>query len=331
MLVEVPAGDLHRIVFVPRDGKGAIRTVTTLTKPPWYLDSAKDGTLYLDQADRPHEILRLPVNGGQPEVLGSSDTYVPAGQYMDPVENSDGRFLLDTEFSGRGRLLIGKPGQDFAPLLDTNDETSSAATSLGHGEVAFALGSGTGAMVVIASTTEGRVVRWLQGTKGHSITSLAASPDSKTLYFGAAGFIWSIPADDGSPKKIAPGENAAVDLSRNDLVITTHVFSNPVLTRVPVTGGKPRDVHLANAQGLAPVPNGSHAVNRQGKMLVTISPSDSWFYRVAILDLTTGQIAPIKLSYPGDTLSGNWASDGRIICVGLPPKSRVWRFRFESK
>jgi eukaryotic-like serine/threonine-protein kinase len=70
VLVEVPAGDLHRLVFAPRDGKGAIQTVMTLTRPPWYLDAAKDGTLYLDQVDRPHEILRFPVNGGHPELLG---------------------------------------------------------------------------------------------------------------------------------------------------------------------------------------------------------------------------------------------------------------------
>jgi hypothetical protein len=82
VFVEVPAGDLHRIVFVPRDGKHAIQTVMTLTKPPWYLESAKDGTLYLDQVDRPHEILRFRVTGGQAEVLGSSDTYVAAGQYI---------------------------------------------------------------------------------------------------------------------------------------------------------------------------------------------------------------------------------------------------------
>lgn len=128
VLVDVAAGDSHRIVFVPRDGKGVIQTVMTLTKPPWYLESAKDGALYLDQVDRPHELLRFPVTGGNPEILGSSDTYVPAGQYMEPVETTGGRFLLDTEFSGRGRLLIAKPGEDFVPLLDTVDGTSSPAT-----------------------------------------------------------------------------------------------------------------------------------------------------------------------------------------------------------
>jgi hypothetical protein len=103
----------------------------------------------------------FPSAGGQPEVLGSSDTYVPAGQYMQPVETTDGRFLLDTEFSGRGRLLVGKPSADFIPLLDTSEETSSPAASLGNNEVALVLGSGSDAMIVIASATEGRLVRKL--------------------------------------------------------------------------------------------------------------------------------------------------------------------------
>jgi hypothetical protein len=73
VLVEVPASDLHRIVVVPRDGKGVIQTLMTLSKPPWYIHIAKDSTLYLDQVDRTHEILRFPISGGRPEVLGSSD------------------------------------------------------------------------------------------------------------------------------------------------------------------------------------------------------------------------------------------------------------------
>jgi len=331
VLVDVAAGDLHRIVFVPRDGNGATYTVTTLTKPPWYLESAKDGALYLDQVDRPHQLLRFPVAKGVPEVLGSSDTYVPAGQYMEPVETADGRFLLDTEFSGRGRLLLAKPGGDFVPLLDTNDETSSPATALSNDEVAFVVGSGSSAIVAIASASEGRVVRWLQGTKGKHTTSLAASPDSKTVYFGADGYIWSVPANDGSPQKVAPGDNVSVNPTGQDLVITRGVTSNPLLIRFSIQSGKSEDVHLENGRSLAPVPTGARAINRQGKMLITISPSDSWFYRVAVLDLPTGHITPIEVNYAGDTLSSNWTADGRVISVGLPLRSHIWRFRPADK
>jgi hypothetical protein len=181
-------------------------------------------------------------------------------------------------------------------------------------------------MVVIASTTEGRVVSWLQGTKGRHITALAASPDSRTIYFGADGYIWSIPAEDGSPRKVAAGENVSVDPNGRDLVITQSVTSTPILTRASINGGGTEEIHLETGQRMAPVPNGARAINRQGQMLITMSPSDSWFFRLGVLDLRTRQITPIKVTYTGDTLSGNWAPDGRVTSVGLPLKSHMWRF-----
>jgi hypothetical protein len=110
------------------------------------------------------------------------------------------------------------------------------------------------------------------------------------------------------------------------LIITQNVTSSPTLIRVSVDDGKTEEVHIENSQSLAPVPTGARAINRQGKM-ITISPSDSWFYRVAVLDLKTGQITPIKVTYAGDTLFGNWTADGRVASTGLPLKSHIWRFR----
>lgn len=331
VLVDVPAGDLHRIVIVPRDGKGAVRTLLTLTKPVWYIDAAKDGTLYLDQVDRPHEIIRFPLNGGQPEVFAFSDSYAPAGQYMGPVQTSDGRLLLDTAFSGRGRLLIGKPGADFVPLLDTPEETSSPSVALPHNEVALVLGTGSDAMIVIASATEGRLVRRLNGTKGLQISSLAVSPNAETLYFGSDGNIWSIPTTDGKPQKIAPGDDVSVTPDGRELILTLGLTSNPTLTRVPASGGKVAKVPVEAGQFIAPVPVGSGAISKDGKMLISISPSDSWFYRVVVLDLATGRITPIRVAYAGDTISAGWTADGQVMSVGLLLKSHLWRFRSAAK
>jgi hypothetical protein len=186
-------------------------------------------------------------------------------------------------------------------------------------------------MVVIASTAEGRLVRWLQGTKGRHITALAASPDAKTLYFGADGFIWAIPAVDGTAQKIAAGDNVSVNPNGRELILTQNLVSNPTLAKVSLSGGNSEQVQLENGQWLAPVPTGARAINRDGKMLITTSPSDSWFYRVAVLDTQTGKTAPIKVTYSGDTLSGNWTADGHVISVGLPLRSHVWRFRRAAK
>jgi hypothetical protein len=129
---------------------------------------------------------------------------------MDPVQTADDRFLLDTAFSGQGRLLIGKPDGGFVPLLDTREETSGPAVSLADGKIAFVLGTGPEQTIAIASTTEGRLVRRLAGAKGRSISGLAASPEGKTLYFAADEFIWAIATEDGAPRKLAAGDAVTV-------------------------------------------------------------------------------------------------------------------------
>jgi Tol biopolymer transport system component len=332
VLVVEPAGNLHRIVAAPLDGKGTLRTLLTLTMPPWYMDEARDGTLYLDQIDRPHEILRFPVSGGLPEVPASADTYDPAGRYMEPVETTDGRFLLDTGFAGLGRILIGMPHGDFVPLLDTREQTTSPAVPLENGEVALVLGRGNDQMLAIASTQEGRIVRRLTATKGRTITGLAASPDGKTLYFGADGFIWATTSSgDGPLRKIAAGDTVTSSPDGRILILTEDQESRPSFVSVSADGGGTKEIHLDSSQSLAPVSVGSRALNPDGKMLINISPSDSWFYRVAVLDLATGRIKSIPVTYPGDTMSANWTTDGRVLSVGLPLRSHIWRFRMVAK
>jgi dipeptidyl aminopeptidase/acylaminoacyl peptidase len=223
---------------------------------------------------------------------------------MEPVETTDGRFLLDTGFAGLGRILIGMPHGDFVPLLDTREQTTSPAVPLENGEVALVLGRGNDQMLAIASTQEGRIVRRLTATKGRTITGLAASPDGKTLYFGADGRI---------------------------LILTEDQESRPSFVSVSADGGGTKEIHLDSSQSLAPVSVGSRALNPDGKMLINISPSDSWFYRVAVLDLATGRIKSIPVTYPGDTMSANWTTDGRVLSVGLPLRSHIWRFRMVAK
>jgi Tol biopolymer transport system component len=327
VLVDSPQGELHRIIAVPRSGSGRVQTVLTLTSPPWYIDAAKDGTLYVDLMDRPHEILSYPTSGGVPEVMAHADTVVMAGRYMEPVRASGGGLLLESRFSGGRRMLIGKPGGDFLPLLDSSEESAAPATSLGGDEVALVVGSGNDAQVVIVSVAEGRVIRWLQGSKGKHIDSLASSPDSKTLYFGAEGAIWSIPVSDGVPLKITNGDCLAVNPNGRELVVMVNQTSSPFLTRVFPAGGEAKKIPVESGFSLAAVPLGSHGIDKNGKLLVTVSPADSWFYRVAILDPGTGRITPVNVTYSGDTLTANWGEDGRILAVGLPLKGHIWRFR----
>ncbi len=181
--------------------------------------------------------------------------------------------------------------------------------------------------IAIASTTEGRLVRRLAGTKGRGISGLAASPDGKTLYFAAGEFIWAIATEDGAPRKLAAGDAVTVSPDGRTLILTQSVRSNPRFMSVPPEGGSEKEIHLESGQSLAPVPIGSRALSQDGRLLINVSPPNSWFYRVAVLNLATGHITPIPVTYQGDTVSGNWTADGQVVAVGLPLKSHIWRFR----
>lgn len=327
VLVEVASGDLHRVVRVPCDGTGPIQTVLTLTEAPWYMDLSPDGTLYLDQVVRPHEILRFsPAGGAAPEVLASSDTHVAAGPYMAPVQVSDGRYLLDVGFSGHERLVIGKPGADFVPLLDTSEATSSPAVALADDEVALVIGQGANSAIGIASAREGRLLRRMQSTTGKNVTGIAASPDSRTLYFSSDGRIWSVPVTDGVPHQVTSGDNVAVFPDGEHLLVTRNQWASPTVVKVSLDG-REQPFQLDPAWSIAPVPLGTAAVDAKGRVLIAISPPNSWFFRTSVVDPATGRVTPINLPYAGDTLTANWTGDGHILSVGLPLRSHLWRFR----
>ena len=297
----------------------------TLTTAPWLMDAGPDGTIYLDQVERPLEVLRFPVTGGTPEVIASSETYPP--EYMQPVELPDGRFLLPSLLSGRARLLIGKAGGNFFPLVDTAEETGPPAALLPNNEVAFMAGTGSDQTIVIASAREGRIIRRLQGVKGEYVTRLAASADGKTLFYTTSGNVWAIPAADGTPRKICAGDGVAVDPNGKDLIVNLNEKAGVRLVRVPISGGPGQDIRVQGDLPIDDVPLGGNGVRKDGKILVGVFPRDSWFFSLAILDPATGKLTRVPLNYTGDLYLSAWGSDGRILAMGRPMRAHLWRFR----
>jgi len=273
------------------------------------------------------ELLRFPVSGGTPEVVAVSEAYPP--DFMQPVQFPDGRFLLPALLSGRARLLIGKPGGNFFPLVDTAEQTGPPAVLLSTSEVAFIAGTGSDQTVVIASARDGRIVRRLQGVKGKDVTSLAASADGETVYYTTSGDVWAIPAADGTPRKICTGDGVAVDPNGRDLVVSVNEKTGVRLTRVPLSGGPGHDIRVQSDRpiSLLPVAPRVTAVRKDGKILVPVLGVESWFIGLAILDPVTGKFTRVPLNYTGDLLTAVWANDGRILAFGQPIRAHIWRFR----
>jgi predicted Ser/Thr protein kinase len=325
VLIDLPSGNLHRIVAIPRSGRGSIRTLITLTSAPWALDAAPDGALYVDQVDRPLDVLRLPRSGGTPEVLASLESY--SQEFAPPVEFSDGRIVLPTLISGRPRLLVGKPGGSFVPLLETNEDTAPPMVQVGDDEAALMVGSSPQRSLAIVSVKEGRILRRFDVTVGKQITGLAASPDGKDLYYLSSGSVWSVPSQGGSPHMICAGDGAAVNPDGRDLIVSLNEQQHVRLERVPLTGGPTQPIQVRGDLPVSPMLLGPDALNKDGKLLVSVAPRDSWFFGLAILDPTTGAVTRVPLNYTGDIMVAGWGSDGRILAIANPMRSHIWRFR----
>ncbi len=325
VMIDLPAGNLHQIIAVPRSGSGPVRVLMTLTTPAWTMDAGPEGNIYLDQVERPFQILRFPVSGGVPEVLASTEDR--GTNLSSPVEFPDGRFLLPTIASGRFQLLIGKPNGNFFPLVDTPEETALPATLLADNKVAFMAGAGSDQTIAIASAGDGRITRRLQGCKGKFVTSLAASPDGNTLFYITEGSLWEIPAHDGAARKIAAADGVAVASNGKDLVVSLVEKAGVRLVRIPLSGGAAQDIRVESGIPIDPIPLGGTSLRADGKLLVGIVPRDSWFFRPAVLDLASGTLTRVPLSFTGDTFMLGWAGDGRILSFGEPIRAHLWRFR----
>jgi len=325
VLIDLPSGNLHQIVAVPRSGSGPVRILMTLTTSPWTMDAGPDGSIYIDQVDRPLQIVRFPASGGTPEVVATAESTGNVSSV--PVEFPDGRFLLPMLISGRSQLLMGKPGGNFSPLIDTTEETRLPAALLPGNQVAFVAGTGPAQTIAIASAGEGRIIRRLQGCRGKYVTALAASPDGKKLYYTAEGNLWAIPATDGTPRKISAGDGVAVDPNGKDLIVNMVEKAGVQLVRIPFSGGPAQDIQVQSDIPIDPMPLGGTGLRKDGKLLIGVTPKDSWFFSPAVLDVANGKLTRVPLNFSGDILLSGWTNDGRILAFGEPMRAHIWRFR----
>jgi hypothetical protein len=324
VLVDLKAGDLHRVVSIPRNGSGSTRTLLSLTLSPWFMDVDKDSNLYLEQADRPIEVLRFAASGGTPELLAGSEV-APAGGLV-TLQLPDGRVVLDSVAAGRSRLLAARPGGEATPLIETKEETSGPACQVGEGEVAFLLGPHGRAVVAVASIADGRIVGRLEDVPGGEVTDLAASPDGKTLYYVASRVVWAIASSGGQPRRVAPGDAVAADPNGTDLIVQLIEKEGIRLVRVAASGGAEQPIPFQGSLRLAPVPIGPNAIGKDGRVLLAIATPDAWFYGAGILDPRGGRLERIPINFTGDLLSPGWLDDGRVLTSGWPLKATLWRF-----
>ncbi len=319
------AADLHVVVSVPMDGSPGMKTLFSLTNVIGFLDAGSDGSIYADVWERPGQVVRMTSTGGSVEQIGSGQADVAAPEAV-PLQ--DGRVAFATRTAGRDRLLAAGSGKDPAPLVETQEETTTPVTPVGKSEVAFLIGAPQSRIIAVATIAAGLIVSRLESTRGKSIQSMTTLPDGQTIFFTAQGSVWSVPITGGEPQRLGAGDSVTADPSRSELIVRLDEKDTARLVRmsrsgidlgsIPVESG---NIRVAVGEPLSP-----RAVHADGRILVQVT-TGTWAWPAGILDPRSGRIQILPLGYPADMLAPGWSPDGKIVTLAAPVRSTLWRFR----
>jgi eukaryotic-like serine/threonine-protein kinase len=314
-------GSLTQVMSVPIDGHGPAQQLFTVTGYVQSLAVGADGGIYLDQSERPMEIIRFAPEGGRVEHVATAQK--PVGDYFAALP--DGGTVWAEYSAGRRRLMIGAAGKEPASLGSTNEEISGPMTAVGEDAVAFVLDAETHPTIGVAALTNGRIARRIPFDKGH-VEEMASSPDGKTLYVSAAGTIWAVTAD-SEVRRLCAGNFVSVEPGGQSLLVEVKEAPNTKLVRVPLNGGAEREIPV-------PVPlTLGYAIDNEGVRkgrLVAPGSSPTWYWPPAMFDLATGKSARIPLDYVSDFHHMSWTPDGKVMASALLWRSNMWKFTRKS-
>jgi serine/threonine protein kinase len=318
-------GGLHRVLVVDLERPEVIRTSLPLTAVPTAVDMDRDGNLFVDQSERPAEILR-----GKP---GGAIERIPLPPLFDelsvlPLPNDV--LLVDAQSRGQRRLMLIAPGKDPRPFLESKLESSGPLALLGTNHVVFALHTGSTFNLAIASL-EGRNLRTLDAVSAplREELSVAGAPDGNTIYYASGGGVFSLPTAGGTPARLCPGQSVAVDPNGQFLVIRTGRGSGEELIRYSLVDRTQQPLRIAGTYPLVMNRIASNAVAQDGRILLQVAPLDSWFWSAAVLDPKTGAMQ-LATEYDADMGSPGWDREGRLVASAMFFRSSIWRFRPEG-
>ena len=327
VLAALPAGSITRIVTIPTSGQSAARTLFTVTSSVWYLEAARDQGLFVNLVDRPLELVRLSSGGAGPSERIAS---FPVGGGHDQILLlPDGRTVAPARASGRTRLMAAEKGKDPLPLVNTQEETAAPMTLAGPREIAFVIGPSPHNTIALAETATGRIVRRIAPGKG-VINGLTAPADGGTLYFCAGGSVWAIPSSGGEARAVSTGEYAVMDISGRSLIVVRRESSHIRMFHVPLDGAPEREISLDSSIPLYGDHGGyfsSGSIDAKGRLLIGLSPFDSWFNPLGILATDTGRVTRVAGETLSDHHSGVWTPDGRILSAQVSMRATIWKFR----
>jgi hypothetical protein len=312
-------GDESQIVSIPRDGSGREAVLLRTTSFVNNVAMGPDGSIYLDQMNRPSELVRFAPSTGQLE-----RTPLPPSIFPGVFPLRDGKVLAAQRTRGRTRIVAYAPGKDPTDFLGSRATSTFPIASLGSEQALLRLTDSSGTALVAANASTGSIT---MRQAGLDYESFAGSPDGKTIFFADSGAIWSMPAAGGQRRRLAEGSAVATDPGGH-YVVSQVVGSDGVrLLHVPLDGGPPHQITVHGDTPVSLNPLAPNAVAADGRIVVEVVSKASWFWPAAILDPVTGKlsIVPPGLSY--DMYLGGWDTEGHVVTTALGLESALWRFR----
>lgn len=317
------SGDLATVIQVPRAG-GSRRELLSLTESITGVDVAPNGDVYVDQMSRPLNVTRINADGTGVTPLLTFAGMMAGNHARGAGSLSDGRLVFPVDRNGRRQLVVMAPGQNPQPVIQTQDETDGPIAPAGPSGVAFLLGPTR--TLAIASAADGRITHRLVNAHPGAIAQVASMPDGKTLYYAAAGKIWSIAAaDDAKPVAVRDGEAVAVDPRGDALVIQLNEANNVRFVRRLIATGVEQPLSFPDVR-LTTTGLSAGAIGPGGIILKNANYADSWVWNLALLDPAAGKSRRVVI-LSQDVQSAAWTPSGQIIVFASRTTSTIWRMR----
>jgi WD40 repeat protein len=321
LLLAMPSGSLTRIVSIPTQGRSSPRTLFTVANNVWYLDAARDGSVYASVMDRPVEIVRRTLDGSRSEPVARFPMQAPPDIV---AVLPDGRAVTEQILAGKSRIVAAERNKDPQPLVATSDETSTPLTVVPPRQIGFMIGAAPRRTIALADTSTGRITSRIETNKG-DVDSLAASPDGRRLFFAAGGAVWSVASSGGEVQRVRSGDHVVMDPSGRYLIVSAIEDNTFRFFRVFVDGRPEEQITTDGSLPIMNYPSSPGALAADGRLLVPLV--DAWFNRPAVLDTTTGRITKLPSDDVSDYHSMAWLPDGRIMALHVGLRSTLWRFR----
>ncbi len=319
VLVGLNQKSFSEVLSVPLRGNAPPRQLFTTIGEIWYIDSGPGDSIFTNVVEHPVSLVRGTVGSSRAESIARLSGLVDSEIALLP----DDRIVGSVLYSGRSHLVALQAGKNPANLIATTEETSPPMAIVGNSQIAFMLGPSPHQTIAIADLQTGHISQKIVTDKGE-VLSLSASPDGRSLYFAAAGSIWSIPVTGGEPRFIRPGSALIVDPNGKDLLVTLFETSRPRIFRVPFNGDPEQEIVVKGP--ITPFYGFNSTASLSPDGLLIANSNDAWLNTPLVLDTKTGRVTSLPFESGMDYHYAIWLRNGQYAVLRDAISSTIWKY-----